>query len=654
MSVFRVFRPGALAGGLCGALVGASALGSAFTETSPTAFGAVPDGVTPVGGIVLDFVGISGNRVYSQLAAGDLFNGRFPSSPGTIGTQTGFSPAVRAALGGGLSELAVRVTLFDGDTAAGEFDFNDNTLLLDGTNIGNWSDVITQNTDQDGNPLAGGFSGGGFRNNLLDTGWFYSNDPAVLAAVFASLDADGELVLALTDVDPNDNVLDFTQGIDAALVGAGSGPTVQLADVAGNSGQGAVAGVFDEARGGSSPLAPITAVLDLLPTIADQQKALDMLGPRGVHLQVDTALRATTVQSSNIDSRINALNRGGPMQTVDISGMRLAYADDTLGLSDPWHAILAAPGTDSAAVVTDAGPTPDTDGDAIAPLGVLGGSAQPQNFGLFLLGSFTTGRRDTTANQSGGDFNSGGLTLGGDTRVNDRLVLGGAFGYAYDHTDFDDDSKFESSNFTFTAYGTVSLTDAWFIDGSLAYSLAAIDTSRRVVLPGLDQTARGDTLGHTFSTKLRTVYQHRIGPFSIGPEVDLRYAHVLVESYTETGAGPVSLNIAQQNADSLVVSLGGYATYEIACDGWLIVPFAGAAWQYELLDNDRLITATYTGASGSPFDVPTDGPERGSVDLAVGLTAVTDGGMTLYLDYNALLNDELVAHTVRAGLRVNF
>lgn len=648
MSVFRAIRSGVL-GGVCCALVAAHAAGSSFTETSPTTFGAVPDGVTPVGGIVLDFVGTSGNRVYSQLAAGDLWNGRFPTSPGTIGTQSGFSPAVRAALGGGLSELAVRVTLFDGDNAAGEFDFNENTLLLDGTNIGNWSDVNTQNTDQDGNPAAGGFSGGGFRNNRLDTGWFYSNDPTVLAAVFADLDADGELVIALTDVDPNDNAFDFTQGVDAALVGAGSGPTVQLADVAGSPGQDAVAEVFDDARGGSSPLSPITAVLDALPTIADQQAALEMLGPRGVHLQVDTALRATTVQGNNIDSRINALHRGGPLQTVDISGMRLAYADDTLGLGDPWHAVLASPGTDTA-VVSDAGAA--TDG--IPPLGVVGGAAAPVNFGLFLLGSFTTGRRDSTANQSGGDFNSGGLTLGGDTRVNDRLVFGGAFGYAYDQTDFDDDSRFKSSNFTFTAYGTLSLTDAWFIDGSVAYSLAAIDTSRRVVLPSLDQTARGDTLGHTFSGKLRTVYQHRIGPFSIGPEIDLRYAHVLVEGYTETGAGPVSLNIDQQNADSLVISLGGYATYELECDDWLIVPFAGAAWQYELLDNDRLITATYTGASGSPFDVPTDGPERGSVDLAIGVTAVTGGGVTLYLDYNALLNEELVAHTIRAGFRMGF
>ncbi len=292
--------------------------------------------------------------------------------------------------------------------------------------------------------------------------------------------------------------------------------------------------------------------------------------------------------------------------------------------------------------------------DTQPPLGVVGGAAAPEHFGAFLLGSFTTGRRDGSASQSGGDFNTGGLTLGADARLVERFVLGGAFGYAYDETTYDDDSSFESSNFTFTIYGTVFLTEAWFVDASAAYSLADIDTTRRIVLPGIDQTASGDTLGHTVSTKLRTVYQHRIGPFSIGPEVDLRYAHVFVQDYTESGAGSLSLHVDDQNADSLVVSVGGYATYEAHFDGWLLVPFAGAAWQYELLDDDRSITAGFAGASGSPFVIATDNPERGAVDLAAGVTAVLGHRTTLYLDYNALFNDELTAHTVRGGVRLSF
>ncbi|HET6576066.1 MAG TPA: hypothetical protein VFG68_20865, partial [Fimbriiglobus sp.] len=87
-----------------------------FTFTSPTSGGALPSGVTEVGGIVLDIVGANGARVVSQLAASSLHQGFAAVNPLTIGTQTGFTSTVVNALGGGISELAVRITLLDGDT----------------------------------------------------------------------------------------------------------------------------------------------------------------------------------------------------------------------------------------------------------------------------------------------------------------------------------------------------------------------------------------------------------------------------------------------------------------------------------------------------------------------------------------------------------
>src|SRR5262249_4841535 len=117
---------------------------TAFTMQSPTADGPLPTGVTPVGGIVLDLVGLNGRRVVSQAPADTLFKGTFGSSPGTVGTQTGFSAALLGRLGGGLSEAAVRVTLFDGDTSPGAFDYRDNVLLVNGVSLGNFSDVVTE------------------------------------------------------------------------------------------------------------------------------------------------------------------------------------------------------------------------------------------------------------------------------------------------------------------------------------------------------------------------------------------------------------------------------------------------------------------------------------------------------------------------------
>ncbi|MGF1581422.1 MAG: PKD domain-containing protein [Gemmataceae bacterium] len=198
---------------------------TSFTLTSPTTFGLLPEGISPVGGVVLDLVGQSGVRVVSQLNASSLYRGVFNTgtpiesrgNPGTIGTQTGFSDELLSALGDGLSELAVRVTVFDGDTGVGNFDRNENRFLLNDVDLGDFSSVITEETSSDGETTLSVNTEGGFRDEKLDTGFFYTDDPAVLAEVFQSLESENSAVFQLEDDDPFDNFFDFTQGIDGAF-----------------------------------------------------------------------------------------------------------------------------------------------------------------------------------------------------------------------------------------------------------------------------------------------------------------------------------------------------------------------------------------------------------------------------------------------------
>ena len=194
-------------------------VGPRLTLTSPTAGGALPPGVTPVGGIVLDLVGKNGVRVVSQLAASSLFVGFYDSgtpevyrgNPGTIGIQSGITQTVLNSLGGGLSEVAVRITVDDGDTGPGDFDDTaQNFLLLNGIRLGDFSDVITRQTSGDGLTMLSRNPDGGFRNDILDTGFFHSSDPSFLAAFFNSL-SSGQVIYQLDDTDPNDNFFDFTK-----------------------------------------------------------------------------------------------------------------------------------------------------------------------------------------------------------------------------------------------------------------------------------------------------------------------------------------------------------------------------------------------------------------------------------------------------------
>ena len=165
-----------------GALVLAGTAQAQSTTTSPTG-GALPTTVSAVGGVVADIQGLNGNRVVSQVAASTEFVGSPDASayPLLFATQNGYGSAVATALGGGISSASFRVTLFDGDSQAGNFDYDQNNLLVNGIDFGNFSSVTTYQTDGLGN-LVGSNPQLGFGDELLDTGFFsLSRSPALAA-----------------------------------------------------------------------------------------------------------------------------------------------------------------------------------------------------------------------------------------------------------------------------------------------------------------------------------------------------------------------------------------------------------------------------------------------------------------------------------------
>lgn len=216
-------RTGTVAAALLLAAAG-TAFATPFTVTSP-AGGTLPSNVTAVGGIVVDLIGLNGTRIVSQVAASTEYVG-YPSTadnPLLFGTQTGFNSSVVSALGGGISSAAFRISLYDGDSAPGDFDYNDNTLLVNGVNFGNFSNVSTQETDGTGTTVYS--NGTGFGDNILDTGFFSSTSSSDLTSLYASL-TSGKLDFELNDVDPGDQFFDFTQGLDSSVINVGSGPVV--------------------------------------------------------------------------------------------------------------------------------------------------------------------------------------------------------------------------------------------------------------------------------------------------------------------------------------------------------------------------------------------------------------------------------------------
>jgi len=108
-----------------------------------------------------------------------------------------------------IDSLTITLTMTDGDTAPGDFDFNNLSLVLDGTNTG---------------LLLNGFS-----NNNVVTLSLQTLSVGLQTAIIASL-ADGKLVGTVADATPGNSpandILGFPAQIDTTLDLTVSGPTL--------------------------------------------------------------------------------------------------------------------------------------------------------------------------------------------------------------------------------------------------------------------------------------------------------------------------------------------------------------------------------------------------------------------------------------------
>ena len=188
-----------------------------FTTNVPGTNISLPNDYPEAGGVAFVLVGLNGNIYYQFSDPTNAFRGfnnrpnrpELGGNPFTINDpltlDCGFS-SCRDYFGGGLRDLYIRFSAYDGDTHSTGFDRNDIFLLINGTNVGNWSNIATERTNNSGTRSFG--FGTGFGNNTFDTGWFSSTNQGLLENILNT----GTTTTQVFDRDPNDNYWDFQRG----------------------------------------------------------------------------------------------------------------------------------------------------------------------------------------------------------------------------------------------------------------------------------------------------------------------------------------------------------------------------------------------------------------------------------------------------------
>lgn len=214
--VLIVFRLIILVIGLmCG-----SAHATFIASTSPTGAGALSSDIPGFGGAVIDIVGKSGDRVLKYISAKDLYRGTVLAtdlSTDSKGRVRGnaiqeigalaFDQSMFDLLVGGIDQLAIRLTMWDGDNALlngadslkGEYQANENFLGINGVSLGSFSTVATKSFTRKGSHYVKQSGVTGFANDVTAVGWFSSKNilsAQSLDSVYQSILDTGKLALS--------------------------------------------------------------------------------------------------------------------------------------------------------------------------------------------------------------------------------------------------------------------------------------------------------------------------------------------------------------------------------------------------------------------------------------------------------------------------
>ena len=456
-----------------------------------------------------------------------------------------------------------------------------------------------------------------------DTADFPNAGDSTTHTVFVSSDADidGQFqVMGPVFFDPP-GVMQSAREIEVTLTRSAGGGTIESLGRTRN--QRAVGAVLD-ADGGA--LAP--AIAELLASPANEITGLlDAIGG-------ETLTATATARHALAERSARALQRR--VRDPSWGSARAFYAD--------------AGGDPAYRERPDAGGGPD-DGElpdvASFRRSAIRAGAWLDGFGAF--GSFEGGSRGAADL----DVVLAGATVGLDAWIHDEFVAGVAAGYARSEVSPDGrDHDLSADTVQGALYGGWSAPEG-FATAYARYAHSFLDSEREIEGTVFDREAEADweaqDWGVGAEAGLTVLSSKSVG---LQPIVGVDYFQLDEESYRESGAAELNLSVRPDQLESLTTRVGARLFGEIDLDGaGLLAPELRAFWQHEYGDTERRLSARLAGAT-----VPVRGAElpRDAAIVGLGWSAEVGEALTVFLDYDTLLDADRIEHQGTLAVRLRF
>lgn len=275
-----------------------------------------------------------------------------------------------------------------------------------------------------------------------------------------------------------------------------------------------------------------------------------------------------------------------------------------------------------------------------------------RNIWLSPFGSWA--EQENTDITSGYDADSYGLVLGADGNLgSNKYRLGAAL--AISQTDVEGKNSIarqsaDADSYQAILYGNYSLDDStnWTWQGDYALHQNTINRA----IPFANATARGEFDG--WSAHLGTGLDRRYAlcpQTSLIPAVRVDYTYLRDESYSETGAGALSLNVDGKESEELLLGVEGKLTHTLD-KGRMLTANVGVS--YDMIDDNNSSVSSFAGAPSVTFVTPGNDPSPWLTNAGVGMILGSLDTVLLTARYDIQGREDYINQSVSLKLKRSF
>ncbi|QQE10650.1 autotransporter outer membrane beta-barrel domain-containing protein [Planctomycetota bacterium] len=245
---------------------------------------------------------------------------------------------------------------------------------------------------------------------------------------------------------------------------------------------------------------------------------------------------------------------------------------------------------------------------------------------------------------------SAGSLVGLD-RMSENVLIGAAFGFA--HADIDSNQSRGSTDLDaittgiYFAYAPSNLK----LEGGSIYTMGLSDYKRETAL---GRTAEADdVMSHTFTNYIGASidYVSTDSKLKLIPNAQLAYTYFMQESYAESKAGALNLEVDSFNNDILTATLGLKTEYAYSDQLKINSLFA---FKRDLVNDAAVVESSFQTVGSTPFKTSGIETDKNAFELGLGADYQVSDRMKASIDYTYEHRESLKTQNITVGLNILF